>query len=474
MDNKGFTLIEVIVSIFIIGLIGVVFLPSISSSFSFMGKSKTMTVDIFNVQKLMEQEMEEMRDSIDDYIEDGSKPDYRNKTAYVFGKNIPYIAIPYTDEIENNFSYGELYSIIANGHAIEANLPKVSEISLTKSANKPLYGADNSLHLKGNVIINSMANYLTDLKKWYVSKEGFDGYIPSNIPNELDLGTRYPSWPRDYEVIANNETNILNDIYKYLGRHVIFSSTPVSKLGQYGVEISSNSLYVMGPPILNTMTLHLDTYVLGTADNIPFNSWEDISGNSNNASGTSSNSIELKFENGKFAEFRNDTFTIASTRNPTPSNNTMTLFLVFSNTSSNNITQDVIKRVNTDRGWHLYMNNGILEFLINPISGANNIFSITEVGTDKYILAIKVTSNLVDIFLDKNDTPVRFNFTRTNTSNFSGNSVNANRIATTIGGSNSELNISEIIIYSSALSDDDINRTRQFLAKKHRIELAND
>ena len=465
MNRKGMTLIEVIVSVFLIGLIASVFLPSISSSFSFMARSKDITVDVFLLQKQVEQEMEVMRDRINDFNEGNSHSEPRTKSIRVFDKDIPYV--PIVEEISSMDKRGKIYSIIATGHIGDENLPKVSDISLKKSLNKPLYGVDNTIYLLGSHIIDSSANYLMDIKKWYVSKEGFDGYIPTNIVNELDWGSRYPAWPTDYEVIPNIERDSLSNLSNYLGRHIVYSVTPISKLGQYGVETRSNSLYVMGPPFKDNMTLHLDTYVLENADNTSFTNWQDLSGNSNNANGISGSSVELNFENGKFAEFRNDTFR-TSTSNPT-SNNTMTLFFVFNNASSQNISQNLINRNNSDRGWALYLNEGKIEFLINPSTNRESdrvLESNISIENDKYIVSVLVSNHNIDMILDKNGETLSFSLARGNNSNFAGSNIN-----TTIGGSNSELNISEIIIYNAALSNDEINKTREFLANKHRIEL---
>lgn len=462
-NNKGMTLIEVIVAIFLIGLIASTFLPSIMSSFTIMKKGKTMTEDTFKTQQNIELAMEQIRDKIDEKLSDPSKTDPRDVSITAFGKTIKGKSI--VEPIVGGNT--NIYSFIASGHVVEENMPQVSSIKLDQLAPtvilvpKQVYGANSAIRLKGDHSMVSITNYFTDLKRWYKSKEGYDGFIPNTVTNESDWGTRYPSWPNDYELIKDIDANVLSMKDEFIGRHVVYSVIPVSKTGRYGIETGSNPVYINGPPILTNLSLHLDTYVLDKADGEQFKSWNDISGNNINAS-TTGNGVKLYFNNGKYANFDKSTLTFNKT---ITNSQDITMFIVLSNPlTKSNLNQEIINRSNTNNGWDLKLNNGKLEFIIK--NGNRSVKSDNDLDENMHIITIKATRNNIKMIMDKNDnTEIKTTSTPTNIS------FNSNSIKPTIGNTNSDLNISEVIFYSTELSDNDIDKIRLYLSKKHRIDL---
>ena len=81
MNRKGMTLIEIIIAMFLLGVISIAFLPSISSSYSMMKDSRRFTVDSFATQQEMEKKMEEARNLDDTTVDFFTTKD-------IFGKKI--------------------------------------------------------------------------------------------------------------------------------------------------------------------------------------------------------------------------------------------------------------------------------------------------------------------------------------------------------------------------------------------------
>lgn len=466
--KKGMTLIEVIVAIFLIGLIASSFLPSIMSSFAIMKKGKELTVNVFKTQQNIELSMEEIRDEVDEKLVDPTKTDPRDVPITVFGKTIKGTTIK--EPIVNGTGY--IYTLIANGHVVEENLPVVSSIKLDQSVpnkiEKPKYvqGANANIKLEGNHDMASMSNYFTDLKKWYVSNDGFDGFIPETVSDESNWGTRYPSWPNDYTIIKNIDSNILTMDSKYIGKHIVYSVIPVSKTGRYGLEKGSNPIYVNGPPILNNLSLHLDTYVLDYKDGEFFKSWNDISGNNRKALALGAG-IKLGFNDGKYAEFNKEILTLD---NYITRSEDITMFVVLRNpVLEPTMEREVMSKSDNDNGWNLILKNGKLQFNIK--NGNRSIISENNVDQNTHIVSIKATRKNIIMTIDKNGIKENKKELEVDSSSDKPR-FNYNVIRPTIGNISSALNIAEIIFYSSSLSDDNIDEVRNYLAKKHRIELA--
>ena len=476
MENKkGMTLIEVILALFLLGLMTVVFLPATWASYKMMGTAKNMTVDLFLTQQEIEQEMEKARDQIYAYKEDNTKPNPMTRTIRAFGKDVQGISIKKSiTNSDGRSNLGDIYTFIADKPVLDEGLPELQWVRLETSDSShklgPIHWDGNNL--TGSSKIKDRANYFMSLKKWYISKPGFDGHIPDIVDNESHWGTRYPSWPNDYELISNDRDQ-LTSLKDYLGRHVVYSVIPVSKTSQYGVEQPSRPVYVMGLPILSNLLLHLDTYPLALTDGSKVTQWIDLRGNKkaiiNNGDG-----VELQYDNGKFLQFRGDSLV---TENMGINSDQLTIFVVFNNMShSQDKSQNIISRKSTDSGWQLQMANGAIEFLLYtetnptdplqlPVPFEHKLTSANVADQSKHIVTAKISAGDIKMIIDKEDG--HENIPVSHTDDARGNSTPY----ITIGDSQSEENIYEIIIYNSALSDEDTDVIRRYLSQKHRVKI---
>jgi len=282
-------------------------------------------------------------------------------------------------------------------------------------------------------------------------------------------------FPQDYQLIGD-ESTILNNLQNYIGRHIIYSVTPINKVGKFGKEEESQPVYIMGPPVYNTnLKFHLDPYTLRNtsnvfiADNSDVQNWRDYSISQNFTPAYSyANKMKLSYIdtdaktlilNNTQAEFSYD---------PT-NNNNYTVFIVYRNTSvESSKSQNIVKRRNSsnNNGWELRLNGGKIEFFVqNNASTSKTVTqSVNAAGNDKYIISGIVSNSNIKLVLDKNDSREELNSPFTY-------SINTTGVKTTLGGASCEENIYEIIIYNSALSEQNVNSVREYLAKKHRIQL---
>ncbi len=458
-SRKGLTLIEVLLSLFLIGIIATTFIPAIFSNFSMVFKAKDITENIFAAKQNMERAMELARRE-----ENKSDPRFTSKSFTLFGKTIDGTLIHQPISGDK-----KIVAYVPNESVPVHEVPRIKSGSVSISPPGPIYGFLLGQNLTGSEgILESNSNYYMKIFNWYVSKPGFEGFIPENIDNTNEgyFGRRYPQWPQDYIKIKSSYSKIdgLNSLEKYVedyqGRHIVFSVIPVSTIGKYGTEIPSQPVYLIGLPILNPL-IHLDADTIQEEINDEkLLYWSDISKDRIKTN----EKIKIKYDEelGKFVEINNKV-TISENL---PLGEDITIFIVFNNTS---LEVDKIQNlVNSSLGnnleWQLNMNKGKIEFIIGKEENQIKLNTETFFDNNKHILVGQIskrTNGEVKLFVDNEV----ISFVG-NTNIYSNSLLNL-----TIGSENSELNMYEIIIYNSILSEEQIDSVKNYLSMKHKIEL---
>lgn len=467
-NNKGMTLIEVILSISLIALIGAVFLSSFNHSLFVIDEGRKMTKETFTAQQQIEKSIEIAK------MKKEEQYDSRFfKTEYqLFGKKIKGVLIT-----QPSFGDNTIKVFIPNEVDTEEKLPIIKTDSVKINPVGPLYPYSGEKLTGTSEVDNKNKEYLfMKLNRWYVSNEGFDGYVPDEINNENEgmFGERFPIFPADYQQIENDST-ILGDLGRFVGRHIVYSVTPIDRLGRFGTEVDSKPVYIMGPPVLNSLSFHMDSYTLrdGNDTFIPddgdISEWKDYSTNRVFTPGYSTfNEMKLSYfeQDGKALNF--DKTSLKIDFNPT-TKNSFTAFIVYRNVSEESVNSYNIirRRANNENGWEIGLYDGKLGFaikqqnsVIKNITQASNAFA-----NDKYIVTALYSSGNMKLILDRNDNKEELN------AGFSYTVDNRNPIELIIGDANVNNNIYEIIIYDAALSEDEIIKVRNYLSEKHGVNI---
>ena len=226
--RKAMTLIELIISVALIGIIALGILPTIPFQYAVLNKTKDITVNSFDSQSEIENEIMqkrlELRDtskSIDSFSNikaydlEISSTKFGNKTTYVF----------LSKQLAEKENYGKL----------EAKNVKIEVVGGTNNDFANL--ASGTPSLKGYVDKIEDKTWYTNVYKWYVS----------------DIGISEPKFPDDYKQISQydippSQINVSNDkLNKYANRFIRFSVIPVDRHGLRGSEIySSNTVFIIG------------------------------------------------------------------------------------------------------------------------------------------------------------------------------------------------------------------------------------
>lgn len=282
--KKGFTLIEVILAIALIGIIAASFIPAITFGFTNLMGSQKFTRDIFASQEIVEREIEQKRDAGVNGTD----------SLDIFGVTVKGHTINNTVAThgEINFfkpNFVEKYKtpvLIANGHSGNPSIVLLTKDKTTTPADSvPLFNVDGLLN---NVIFTADGNkykvrdedkgiHLMNVYRWYTSSEV--GYPDSNLESfllikEWNAARNLVSY--EESMVSNFIPNMQNDpltnqptyhkftfnevkqgfslsdedlINNYGNRYLYYTVTPYAVSGKVGKEYYSNAMYINAPKI---------------------------------------------------------------------------------------------------------------------------------------------------------------------------------------------------------------------------------
>lgn len=496
-NNKGLTLIEIIIALALLSIIVVGLLTAMSSHFSMLVNTKDITEDVFLAQKDIEGQIENVKDS----IKDKDTP-LGQRTYTLFSGSNQRTVKGYPRESVIDGSSGEgsnnkrkIYTIVAETRMPEFKVAKASDVSIRLYNNNeevpPGYTGNPSLNIKSSFHISDSENvHLMNIHNWYVSRAGFNIPMGENISEE-EIGTKYPVFPDDYRLIASESGWNLYDIEpEYGGKHIIYTITPASKSGKMGTTVYSNPVFIPGLPVIKNLKLHLDasmitkeepSLVRTTETNAYVKKWQDISGKSNDAIEENEDKQPLLLQQISIFEDkqgkRHDSYTrflrfnggqsLKVPHNQSINLENLTVFVVARATETI-ANKSMISKYgdNNNQGlWRLGWNEADkLGFHIKENRGRNKFVSGgSKKGLDGEWHILR-GSTVLEFQIDENDVK------RVSRDNY-GTIKNFGNI--TIGWDDkngySKVDIAEIIMYSD-ITDDDIEKVQEYLTKKYRLE----
>lgn len=278
MKNKGYTLIEVILSIFLIGLISISFIPSVASGYRNIVNSQRLTKEIFDNQKDIENRIEYAK-KINPNTVDPSDPSFDIKTIEVFSKNIK------GHNVKMDIGSGRNISAFVPETQVNPAIPVISsrpEIDIRKNGVNlrptptgiDILSDQHTLFVNEITITNSTKDdYLMSIYRWYVSNE-IDNIFPA--PSRLNDYFVLKEWneakkqlsfaeSKDLKFIPNIKDsyntvdfrNIQNSLsyddetlINTLGnRYIMYGVTPYAISGHIGKEEISDPIYIEAPKI---------------------------------------------------------------------------------------------------------------------------------------------------------------------------------------------------------------------------------
>lgn len=292
--NRGYTLIEVIVSIAVLGIISVFFLGAMTGHISLLNKTKEITKGIFLLQREMEEEIDIVKAEIRE-----NNLSLEEKTIFdsLGGLKVNYYPI------SKNFYNREYYTLVSDVKPDPLELIKLESIDnkLYQYTDLVGYGYGTAdFNIKGSFknLDEYKWDHMLNQVDWYVSNPEYNMPMPKepsfNLEDDILYNTYYfPLFPRDYEIV-DNETifkfgtnySTFNLLPEFAGRNVIFTVTPAAKSGKLGIQSISKPVFISGLPNLDNIVMHFDASYIDVLDSNEvkkvgtewhLNKWIDIS-----------------------------------------------------------------------------------------------------------------------------------------------------------------------------------------------------
>lgn len=281
MNRKGFTLVEVILAIAIIGLIAVSFLPLITFSYTNLIGTEKFTQNMFDDQQLVENEIDALR-----FV---APPNPSTNYETVFGVKVP------VHQISVNTSSSGQVEVYLPKQTVTPRVPVIesppemkvrlnsTSLNVSPQPNKfHIFNDDYNIFVSEVPITNATkADFLMNVYRWYttdevsgieavsdstndfvVIKEWNEAKTPISYSQALSMGfTPNIKEYTDPDTGKKEQYNVLNydtleKAYSYSpevmintfgNRYVRYGVTPYSVAGRIGVERLSNAVYIKAP-----------------------------------------------------------------------------------------------------------------------------------------------------------------------------------------------------------------------------------
>jgi prepilin-type N-terminal cleavage/methylation domain-containing protein len=256
--KKGFTLIEVILSLAIFAIISVGFLGMFSMVFINTYNSTELTEQSFLAQKEVEDEIRNVKSA----LEQGNTPTgYTTATITVFSGAQERDVQVY--KVESGVDSGKvIQSYVAETRPPQLRVPVITSnviIAAYSGATEVLYPnaamSNLAMDLKFDLTVDNPGLLIRYVYYWYVSKPG--EYIMHQPP----------VFPDDYMIIPDQTTRRINEITdEYDGRFLTLVVTPVGEKGQMGNSVVSNSVYISAMPVNASLLVHYDLSSVNQTD----------------------------------------------------------------------------------------------------------------------------------------------------------------------------------------------------------------
>ncbi len=152
---------------------------------------------------------------------------------------------------------------------------------------RSFYYAQSGLYVEADYDLKRGTEGVFDRARcdWYISRPEFNTAIRDvAYIGESEWGTRYPSFPNDYSLLAADAGRRLNVEPDFANRHIILNITPLDKNGIAGEAMQSAPLFFCGLPTTRHLTTHLDAALIdlqtpqsssGEVENDHLNAWYD-------------------------------------------------------------------------------------------------------------------------------------------------------------------------------------------------------
>ncbi|MDR1540979.1 MAG: type II secretion system GspH family protein [Clostridiales bacterium] len=452
-NRKGMTLVEVIVSMCILSFLSVVLVQGIANQYAFMHNTKSMTENSYLAAKQVEEETQRIKDIISGKNSD-PLPTPATYTMFNYWGGTPrtisyYPVMKYINDKNGNPTSKAIYSVVTDIRPPEFETPSLTNfMAILKTSGTAVDGAyattpSTVIDLKYDVVkphLLLMVKY-----QWYMSDASFPMTWKNVGIDDPGVGIEVPSFPDDFSIIPYAVSKQLTVDSSMAGRHLVCVMTPASREGKMGVAVMTKPIYIYGLPVLNNLKAHYDASLIELPSGIT------AAGILNDISRKGVNAIHYGYTPSNlivtdFPQLENRTYPIKAKAVD------LSLGGWFEATglalgASSNFTMFAVAKTNDPTWGSIISNNSAWAFDMFSFPGATD--------GDWHILGINSNSKRT---IGKN-------------ASLSAGGLIGDRMfgGSIIIGGGSEIELAELIIYNSLLSDADWLKVTRYLGEKYNL-----
>nr|WP_300003372.1 type II secretion system protein [Tissierella sp.] len=312
-NRKGMTLIEVILSLVLLSIIAIVFLPSATNSIKLMTGSKNLTITMFDKQKQIEENINSVKKEInereiDSNINTIKGLEIKSSTLYFKIGNsnrkvtIKGVLVNDIDELKNNKinkdknKKAQLFNFVPDiKKPKDVKFPDL-DVTIELNEENRRYKESNSDYERINInedpiTLNGKTEKIGEYdvfsynmdKSWYITKNEYVGSVSPSFPKDYKLIKKYK---RASAIDSKLDIESNSEIYK--NRLIAFSVTQISKYGRYE-EITSQPIHLVDEvvedvtPIINRIydnKKENDHFLISSSDKLEGTALKSIPKNS--------------------------------------------------------------------------------------------------------------------------------------------------------------------------------------------------
>ncbi len=295
LNNRGFTLVEVVIALAILVIISAAFIMSITGHYVWLVDTKTsITGEAFSGQETIETNVKQIKEALQE-LDPGDELDPDDFGSLGISNVVDEEDVKLFDDFSSEYTDREYPKVYQTEVTQGGNRKFITWVGAARIPELPVpvlefkklillrdgdpgdeldnyeYYDEDKLTLYGETELDENPEncFYRNKHEWYVSNPGFlIPFPPADYIGEDELGAVYPAFPGDFEPIPiydplpNNSFHSTLHNYRvemHSGRHIIYTVTPYAKSLKKGTTKWGNPVYIMGPgPMIDDLTLHLD------------------------------------------------------------------------------------------------------------------------------------------------------------------------------------------------------------------------
>ena len=273
--RKGMTLIEIVISIFILSMLSILYMQNITKQYALMQDAKITTKNAFSSAKNAEQDIQYIKDVLGGLPSPTPLP---ASAECVMFSDMAYVLTGDTRKVEyypvmknildrdGNPGRKKIYCVVADLPPEEVIMPVIQDaysiITVNGAEVEGVYATTPNAWVEAvidDVSHPEMLGFVPYTYEWYISEPNWLMRWNNVEPYLAEIYV--PMFPQNFSIIPDEFTDKLKVEEEMAGRHVICVITPYGAAGKKARPFICPAKYIYGLPVLGPLA-HYDTSMI--------------------------------------------------------------------------------------------------------------------------------------------------------------------------------------------------------------------